>query len=122
MHGLKPYIRDELELYTVSNLDKARRKAKLIEEKFKNSRQGNLDKSYLRQYKIKCGYWRDSWSPGHQCKYPKSYDFGVKKISKKIHQSLRQWKEKGKKLVVYVAKIRSWAINEEPITQHTEKL
>ena len=42
--GLKPYIREELELYNVFNLDKARCKEKIIEEKIKRSRQGNLDK------------------------------------------------------------------------------
>ena len=35
VYGLKPYIRDELELLNVSTLDKARRKTKNIEEKIK---------------------------------------------------------------------------------------
>ena len=38
VYGLKPYIRDELELLNVSTLDKARHKGKIIEEKIKNKR------------------------------------------------------------------------------------
>ena len=49
VYGLKPYIREDLELHNVSNLGKGQRKAKIIEEKLKRSRQGNLDKGYLRQ-------------------------------------------------------------------------
>ena len=44
VYGLKPYIRDELELLNVSTLDKARRKAKIIEEKLKKTWNKNHDK------------------------------------------------------------------------------
>ena len=34
IHGLKPHIRDELELHNISTMEKAGRKAKIIENKF----------------------------------------------------------------------------------------
>jgi len=97
MSGLKPYIRDELELHEVSSLDKARRKAKLIEEKFKRTSQRNNDRGYTNQRAIpptssetkyrpphlrednklsieakrvregKCKYCGEKWDPKHRC-------------------------------------------------------
>ena len=42
VYGLKPYIRDELELLNVSTLDKARHKEKIIEEKIEKDLEQEL--------------------------------------------------------------------------------
>ena len=49
IHGLKPHIRDELELHNTSTMEKGRRKAKIIENKFKRSTQSSFDKSYSKR-------------------------------------------------------------------------
>lgn len=46
MHGLKSYIKEELELHGVSTLHKAKLKEKLVEENFKRSSQRSFDKVY----------------------------------------------------------------------------
>ena len=94
MYGLKPYIRDELELLNVSTLDKARRKEKIIEQKLKKTWNKNHDKDrrsiqntktdtkYLPPHLIndnkttlevqrmkegKCKYCGEKWDPRHRC-------------------------------------------------------
>ena len=49
IHGLNPHIRDELELHNISTMKKERRKAKIIENKFKQSTQGSFDKNYSKR-------------------------------------------------------------------------
>ena len=49
IHAMKPHIRDELELHNVSTMEKARRKAKIIENKFKRSTQCSFDKNYSKR-------------------------------------------------------------------------
>jgi len=96
VYGLKPYIQDEVELHDISSLDKARKNAKLIEEKFNRTWQQN-DKGYASQRSIpptnsetryrpphlrednktsveakiikegKCKYCGEKWDPKHRC-------------------------------------------------------
>ena len=49
IHGLKPHIQDELELPNTSTMEKARRKAKIIENKFKRSTESSFDKNYSKR-------------------------------------------------------------------------
>ena len=49
IHGLKSHIREELELHNTSTIEKARHKAKIIENKFKRSTQGSFDKNYSKR-------------------------------------------------------------------------
>ena len=55
---LKPYIIDELKLLNVSTLDKARRKAKIIEENFKKTwnRNPNKDQKFVQRVKPETKY------------------------------------------------------------------
>jgi hypothetical protein len=45
VHGLKPHIKDELEMHNITTMEKARHKAKVAENKLKRSTQ-NYDKVY----------------------------------------------------------------------------
>ena len=49
IHGLKPHIQEELKLHNTSTMEKARRKAKIIENKLKRSTQGGSDKKYSKR-------------------------------------------------------------------------
>ena len=49
IHGLKPHIREELELHNTPTMGEERRKAKIIENKFKRSHQGSFDKNYSKR-------------------------------------------------------------------------
>jgi hypothetical protein len=42
VYGLKPYIREELQMHNITTMDKARCKEKIIENKLKRSSQKNL--------------------------------------------------------------------------------
>ena len=49
IHGLKLHIWEELELHNTSTMEKERRKAKIIENKFKRSTQGSFNKNYSKR-------------------------------------------------------------------------
>lgn len=49
VYGLKPYITDKLELHNISNMDKVRRKEKIIEQKSKRTWQKTLTKAIFNE-------------------------------------------------------------------------
>ena len=49
IHGLKPHMQEELELHNTSTLEKARHKAKIIENKFKRSTPSSFNKNFSKR-------------------------------------------------------------------------
>ena len=62
--GLKPYLQKELKLHDIPNVEEARRKVKATECKLEGIKTKG-DSHYRQEKETQCGYYADTWSPGH---------------------------------------------------------